>query len=153
MGKAYIFDIDGTLADLSHRLHFIESEPKNWDSFFDACDRDKPIDSVIQVLRSVAWPSREAAEENPRIIYLTGRPERVRAKTKKWLEDNTCPSGLLCMRVDGDHRPDTVTKKELIQDLLKMNCEVVGIFEDRPSVCRVWRNMGLTVFQLKHEEF
>jgi FMN phosphatase YigB (HAD superfamily) len=30
----YIFDIDGTLADISHRLHFIQQEPKDWRGFY-----------------------------------------------------------------------------------------------------------------------
>jgi hypothetical protein len=29
----YIFDIDGTLADISHRLHFIQQESKDWKAF------------------------------------------------------------------------------------------------------------------------
>jgi len=33
----YIFDIDGTLADVSHRLHYITGETKDWDAFFAAC--------------------------------------------------------------------------------------------------------------------
>lgn len=28
-----IVDIDGTVADLRHRIHFIEGEKKDWDSF------------------------------------------------------------------------------------------------------------------------
>jgi hypothetical protein len=35
MTGCYLFDIDGTLADLSHRLHYIKPAggPKNWDAF------------------------------------------------------------------------------------------------------------------------
>lgn len=32
--KYVIVDIDGTVADLSHRIHFIEGEKKDWDSFY-----------------------------------------------------------------------------------------------------------------------
>ena len=28
-----ICDIDGTVADCSHRLHWIQSKPKNWKAF------------------------------------------------------------------------------------------------------------------------
>lgn len=37
MKSVYVFDIDGTLADLTHRLHHIQKQPKDWDAFFDAC--------------------------------------------------------------------------------------------------------------------
>jgi hypothetical protein len=35
--KAVIIDIDGTLADTTHRLHHIKSKPPNWDAFFAEC--------------------------------------------------------------------------------------------------------------------
>jgi hypothetical protein len=57
------------------------------------------------------------------------------------------------MRRDGDHRPDTLTKRELLDKIIADGGVVAGVFEDRPSVCRVWREMGLTVFQMNHEEF
>lgn len=42
MQKTIVFDIDGTLADLSHRRHHVESRPKNWDAFFEDISEDKP---------------------------------------------------------------------------------------------------------------
>lgn len=47
----YIFDIDGTLADLSHRLHFIQKKPADWDGFFAACSDDAPIPEVIELIQ------------------------------------------------------------------------------------------------------
>jgi hypothetical protein len=29
-----IFDIDGTLADVSERIHRVKKKPKNWPAFF-----------------------------------------------------------------------------------------------------------------------
>lgn len=148
--KAYIVDIDGTLADLSHRLRFIEEQhPKNWDAFFDACADDKPIQDVIDVIRQIGL----YGEEIPEIVYLTGRPERVRRDTLAWLRAQFLPNGRLVMRRDGDHRPDTIAKKELMDSLIEQGLRVAGVFEDRPSVCRVWREMGLTVFQVNDKEF
>lgn len=140
---AYIVDIDGTLANLSHRLHYIESEPKQWDAFFEACADDLPIQDVIDVVKNL--PNE--------VIYCTGRPERVREHTMRWIQDNGLPYGLLVMRRDGDHRPDTIAKKEIMAELQGYGYRIAGVFEDRPSVVRVWREMGLTVFQMKHEEF
>jgi len=50
-----IFDLDGTLADIRHRLHFIDNDRKvkQWKSFFDECDRDEPIMPVIKTLESM----------------------------------------------------------------------------------------------------
>lgn len=148
---AYIVDIDGTLAKIDHRLHFIQSEPKQWDAFFDACVDDEPIVDVIHVIRSIGfieWHGTLAY-----VIYLTGRPERVRRETTEWLRDHRLPEGKLFMRKDGDHRPDTIAKRELMEQLQADGYKIAGVFEDRPSVCRLWRSMGLTVFQMNHEEF
>lgn len=41
--RCYIFDIDGTIADLSHRLPHIQKEPKDWDAFFGCVADDAPM--------------------------------------------------------------------------------------------------------------
>lgn len=150
--RTYIVDIDGTLADLSHRLHFIQKDPKDWDGFFDACADDKPIRNVIRVVRTLGLCPL-GGENLPQIIYLTGRPERVRRETQIWLSQQFLPTGKVIMRKDGDHRPDTQAKKELMESIIAEGGTIVGVFEDRPSVCRVWREMGLTVFQMTDKEF
>ena len=149
--RVYIVDIDGTLANISHRLHFIQREPKDWDGFFDACVDDAPIQDVIDVVKALTLAG--LYDDATRVIYLTGRPERVRSKTINWLANNHLPPAELIMRKDGDHRPDTKAKKELMDAIVAKGDQIVGVFEDRPSVVRVWREMGLTVFQMNHEEF
>lgn len=151
MKRTYIVDIDGTLARIDHRLHFIQQEPKDWNGFFDACGEDEPINDVIQVIRCIGL--FEWHDEGTRIIYLTGRPERVCQKTMDWLMVNCLPNGELIMRKDGDHRPDTIAKRELMEKIIAEGGRIAGVFEDRPSVVREWRKMGLTVFQMNHEEF
>ena len=152
--RTYIVDLDGTVAKLDHRLPLIQGEPesKDWDAFFDACTKDEPIRDVIDVIRAVAFYA-DATREETRIIYLTGRPERIRLKTAAWILTNKLPNGELVMRKDGDHRPDTKAKKELMQKIMSEGDRIAGIFEDRPAMCRVWRELGLTVFQLNHVEF
>jgi len=141
--KTYIFDIDGTLADISHRLHFIEGDNKDWDGFFAACSDDKPIQDVIDVARAVGL----FMKPTPRIIYLTGRSDAVRRETQEWLfQKHFLPMGEVIMRKAGDHRPDTQAKKELMAKIIAAGDTIAGVFEDRPSICRVWRGMGLTVF-------
>ena len=36
-----VFDIDGVLADVRHRLRHVEQRPKDWDAFF-AAEPDDP---------------------------------------------------------------------------------------------------------------
>ena len=141
--KAYIFDIDGTIADCSHRLHFIAGEHKDWDAFYAACKDDKPIDDVCRIFRTLQ------AHALP-LLLLTGRPNKTAKDTLLWLAYNqmwTTPSDLY-MRKDGDHRPDYVVKREIYEQEIKDKYDVVGIFEDRDSCVKMWRELGLTCFQV-----
>lgn len=45
-----IVDIDGTVADLRHRLHFIQGEKKDWDAFYARVSGDFPIESTLSVI-------------------------------------------------------------------------------------------------------
>lgn len=51
-----VFDIDGTLANASHRMPYITNpnEPKNWDAFFDGVVDDEPIPEAWRAHREVA---------------------------------------------------------------------------------------------------
>lgn len=47
--KTVIFDLDGTLCDITHRLHFIEGDNKDWDGFYKACPADIPKPAIIEL--------------------------------------------------------------------------------------------------------
>lgn len=49
-----IFDIDGTLADCSHRLHWIQSKPKNWNAFF--AGMAAPEEDLVVVVNHLIHP-------------------------------------------------------------------------------------------------
>ncbi len=90
MQHVYVFDIDGTLADITHRLHFIQDEKKDWDSFFAACIDDAPIGHMLDL----AW----YIGKDHYVIYVSGRSDAVRDLTRQWLEANMAPDGPLNMR-------------------------------------------------------
>ena len=102
-----VFDIDGVLADVSHRLHYLQSYPQRWDRFFAAADRDPLLAEGAARLR--------AALVDHDVLYLTGRPERSRRLTKAWLRRHGLPTGPLIMREDEDYRPARWMKREVRQ--------------------------------------
>lgn len=146
----YIFDLDGTLADISHRLHFIEGEKKDWDAFYNTCDKDKPIQNTLDLLTDLYF----SACAN--IIILSGRSDAVKEKTIKWLKDNL---GIvfftLYMRKAGDHRPDVEVKQEWLDEWLKHHNkeEITGVFEDRKQVVDMWRKNGITCYQVAEGDY
>jgi len=143
-----VFDIDGTLADLSHRLHYIqpaEGEEKDWDGFFAACMDDAPIPHVIQTLKDLS-------EMGHPVEFWTGRSEAVREETIQWLMKHLrWPSFAikLKMRPIGDHRPDYLLKSDYIDFDDKPDL----IFEDRKTVVEMFRRNGIQVFQVAPGDF
>lgn len=151
--SVYIFDIDGTLADLSHRLHFIEGKNKDWDSFYANCSNDSIIPSNVMTFLLL-----RKALSNDNFLFVTGRPERTREATEIWLGRNCflgeyLPTDTLYMRKDGDNRPDTEIKKEIYENFIKPNYNVVAVFEDRDSVVKMWRDLGVTCYQVTEGKY
>ena len=144
----YIFDIDGTLADCSHRLHYIQQKPVDWDAFFSACDEDKPIWDTIHILDALH-------DKGSVILLVSGRRESTRGRTKDWMERHRVRYHEMYMRKDGDHREDSVVKAELLDKAMEdwKAFEVAGIFEDRKQVVDMYRAKGLRVFQVAEGNF
>lgn len=138
--RLVVFDLDGTLALNEHRQHFVQRPvgEKNWRAFFDACDKDTPNWPVVLTLNAL-W----SAGMNVQI--WSGRTDRVREKTEDWLRLNGLGHIPLRMREEGDHRPDTVLKKEWLDDA---SLKPTMVFDDRDCVVQMWRENGITCFQV-----
>lgn len=135
-----VFDIDGTLADCGHRLHYIQRNPKDWRSFFHSCGLDDPILPTIKIAR--ALHSAQAFD----IEFWTGRPEDVRLDTRDWLYDHLgawAANSPLRMRKENDRRNDIVTKAEYVGER-----QPLVVFEDRERVVKMYRSMGITVYHV-----
>lgn len=145
---AHIFDIDGTLADCSQRLHFIQQEKPDWDAFYKDCVNDKPIKPVLNLLRLIY-------EDEQDVIFVTGRPEKYRKQTTLWLSKYLMSEHFgLAMRKDGDHRPDYIVKKEIYEKEIKPYFKHIGgVFEDRKQCVDMWRSLGLTCYQVADGDY
>ena len=134
---SYVFDLDGTLADATHRLHFIQQEPKDWDSFFGAVGDDAPIHHVIDIANAL-----EAIGFG--VVIWTGRPERCQRDPISWLQKHGVRFDALLMREDGDRRPD----HEIKMEWLALLGGVTAAFEDRSRVVAAWRAAGVPCYQV-----
>lgn len=132
---AIIVDIDGTLAHAYTR--YIHDESKvNEDTI------DEDIRGLVNKL------SNEF-----KVIITSGRKETCRAETKKWLTKNKVVFDKLLMRKSDDNRKDSIVKKEIYDnDIFPKNC-VYYVIDDRPSVVKMWRSLGLTVLQVNDINF
>jgi hypothetical protein len=130
-----IFDIDGTLADVSERIHHLRKKPKNWNAFFAGMVR------LCNILHA----------SGIRIILCSGRSEEHRDETVKWLAGQGVNYHDLLLRKDHDRRSDTVVKREMLATLDKS--KVLFVVEDRSRVIEMWRSEGLVCLQCAPGEF
>jgi hypothetical protein len=131
-----ICDIDGTIADIEHRRHYVQQDPKDWKGFFSEMDKDT-------VREDVKADIKRCEEAGFDIVFVSARPEDYREVTEKWLMDNMGYNFVL-MRRSGDKRPDVQVKQEIYDKYLK-HYNVVRVYDDRPSVIRMWEGNGLEV--------
>jgi len=139
-----IFDIDGTLADVSERVHHLKRTPKNWDAFFEGMARDKAVRSVVR-LCAILHAS------GLRIVLCSGRNEGHRGETVRWLERQGVRYHELRLRRDGDRRSDVIVKREMLAGIDKSR--VLFVVEDRSRVVEMWRAEGLVCLQCAPGEF
>lgn len=152
MKNCYVFDIDGTLADLTHRLQHIQKAPKDWDAFFDACSKDASIEHMIVLCRTMVHYNE--------IIFVSGRAERCRSATVEWLHARNMwllswlhGPPRLYMRKDGDHRPDYQVKLDMLEVIRTDGWNPVMVFDDRDQVVRMWREQGIPCSQVADGDF
>ncbi len=131
-----VFDLDGVLADVAHRLHHLEGGRKNWGAFFAAADRDTPLPVGLELARELA------AEHD--LAYLTGRPESLRTVTLRWLRRHELPPGPLWMRPPRDFRPARVMKLDAISRLAGQR-PVEIVVDDDADVVDALRAAGYAV--------
>ena len=97
-----VVDIDGVVADVRHRLHFIENGRRDWGAFHSAAGTDP----VLAEGRELA----ELLSAEHEIVWLSGRPEWLRPLTEAWLAEHGLPAGPVLLRGNYDHRPAATFK-------------------------------------------
>ena len=154
MKPLYIFDLDGTLALIGHRRHFVERERgrQDWAGFYAACVDDQPNAPVLKVMESL----RMFAD----IWIFSGRSDEVRAQTVAWLAKHTSfmrhdlEGPMLTMRQAGDYTPDDTLKRQWLGSMMDEDRgRLVATFDDRDRVVKMWRDAGVTCFQVAPGEF
>jgi hypothetical protein len=127
-----VFDIDGVVADVRHRLHHLVGPYKDWDEFFDAAIDDPPLPTGIALVHELA-----ARHE---IVWLTGRPEWLYSVTRDWLDGHSLPGEELYMRPNRDFRPARLYKLDALRELAPR--EVHAFIDDDDEVVQTALTAG-----------
>lgn len=159
MRPLFIFDLDGTLALIDHRRHFVEKPNHDWKSFYAACVDDVPNKPVIDTLRQLSMESE--------IWIWSGRSDEVEIQTRGWLAKHVACAGLsfgvdrvpwwkdpLRMRRAGDHQPDVTLKMSWLAAMdPRDRARLVACFDDRDRLVRAYRVAGVACFQVAEGDF
>ena len=132
-----VLDVDGVIADVRHRLGFVERRPKDWDAFFAKMDDDDLLPEGLDVALA-------AVEAGHAVLYLTGRNESYRDVTQAWLRRHGLPEGPLVMRGEADRRPARLFKPDALRRIARA-AEVVQVVDDDDAVVQVLRQAGWPV--------
>lgn len=137
-GNTIIVDIDGTLA---HRCD------RNWFDY-SKVDQDELDVVVYGIVESYA-------KKGYTILIVSGREgiDECRQKTLAWLDKHKVPYYDLMMRKEGDHRRDSIVKKEIYDTLIKDKFDVEFVLDDRQQVVDMWREIGLKCLQVAPGNF
>ena len=150
--REIIVDVDGTVADIEHRRKWVTNGEKDWKRFFQEMDRDK--------LRTEVWNTilKDSVENNAEIVFISGRPDNWRWTTEDWMERLMgdfilLNDPMLFMRPASNSSPDTEIKQNILNKYFHKE-NILRVYDDRPSVIRMWRENGLEVVDVGDgEEF
>jgi len=148
-----VFDLDGTLANCVHRLHYIKrpkGEKKDWDSFHRACVDD----SLIVPIHALYWDLIYTEDKSNSAEIWSGRNELVRPETEEWMRLNQISFyEQLRMRPVGDYRDDAVLKEQWLNEARVLGKAPDIVFDDRQRVVDMWRRNGITCCQVAPGDF
>tara|TARA_B100000700_G_scaffold230615_1_gene255037 strand:- start:12144 stop:13418 length:1275 start_codon:yes stop_codon:yes gene_type:complete len=164
-----IFDLDNTLYDCSHRMHYIENiekrDPdkqdteedklliernnKRWHHFFSECDQDIIISKVRDMLLNYKNKGYE-------IWILSGRsePECLEKTTNKLKKDNIPYDHIKLRGYDSKKKrqlnmiPDHVLKPAWARKYIGLQ-RIEAVFDDLPKVLEGYEKKGLNAIDIK----
>ncbi len=143
----YIFDLDGTLADIEHRRYLVEGMPKKWREFYQRCVHDKPNIPVIRTAVGLAVAGAE-------IAVWSGRSDEVQRETEAWLNYHLRVHKSLRMRSADDFQPDVQLKRSWLHSMSERDRgRLVAVFDDRQGMVNMWRDEGVPCFQVAPGDF
>lgn len=140
--RLLIFDLDNCLSDDQWRHHLI-------------------IEGDYHAYSSAAWadqfhsPHRSFFVGGYTIVICTGRSDRYRELTVKWLTKWQVPWSILLMRPEGDNRPSAELKPELLSCVNKSWIQIA--YDDRDDVLFAYERAGipcrkLVIHEISKEE-
>lgn len=142
MKTAVIFDMDGTLADVSSIRHHLTKYDntkrrviKHFNKFHAESVNVPAHDHVVNAAQMAHMLGHE-------VLVVTARKHMWRNHTAWWLAMHEVPSDMLMMRGDEDNRKDYEVKKDML-DTLRNAYDIIHAWDDNPSIIKLWQENNI----------
>jgi len=146
--NAVLVDLDGTLCDIEHRLHFVRTDgKKDWKGFFEGIINDRLNQNIYEIV------DEEYFLKGRSVILCSGRPDDYRGITETWLKNKDVQYTKLLMRQRNDFRQDDIVKQIIYEFDIRPYYNVKYVLDDRNQVVNMWRRNGLTCLQVAEGNF
>lgn len=138
--EAVIYDIDGTLVDITGLEDWMTGARIDFDVFHSHASSCPPIPWVVENVQ-YDWANGR------QILLVTARGNEFRESTMLWLAQHNIPYSLLAMREEGDSRSDLAVKSEMILELME-HYTILNAFEDNPEICDWLESVGILTWKV-----
>lgn len=142
-GDTWLFDLDGTLVDVTEaeRRHLSSPDKKkrNMRAFHMEGLVSPANEDVADLARHV-----DAAGGN--VVAMTAREDPFGHASVFWLQEHNVPFERLYSRAKGDGRGDTAVKAELLDEVRSHGHHVTRAVDDRPGVVDLWCSKDIPTF-------
>lgn len=137
----YLFDLDGTIRNIDHRLHYLQREEIDWREFEEQCVYDLPIPSTINLMRRLVHGGGT-------VWIWTGCSDHVQKQTEVWLHRYDAPYSQLIMKPQDSTDSAAHWKKFWLDSVIPRD-RLVTCFDDDSRITLMLREQGVDVFQLR----
>lgn len=136
-----LFDLDGTIADITHRLKYVQTPIPDWERFFKECVNDVPNEWAWALALAMAGMGKK-------IVVVSARSQVVLSETQEWFAKHwkDIPHELNLIRPDKDYTPDDKLKLAWL-NASGIKDRILFVVDDRQRVVDMWRANGLTCLQ------
>lgn len=142
MKTAVIFDMDGTLADVSSIRHHLETFDETKRTVVKHFHRFHAESVSVPAHDYVVNAAQVAHMIGHSVLVVTARKHMWRHHTAWWLAMHDVPSDMLMMRGNDDHRPDYEVKKDMLETIRKAY-SVIHAWDDNPKIIKLWEEESI----------